>query len=89
MIVVLEPAIDLLQRFGDFLTENKWFASGLGYVIGALVVGFLAYKAVMLSLIVVEALKAVGSIFLAGAEKQKRSNQRITAFVECTSGSFG
>lgn len=71
MIVVLEPAIDLLQRFGDFLTENKWFASGLGYVIGALVVGFLAYKAVMLSLIVVEALKAVGSIFLAGAEKTK------------------
>ncbi len=70
-IVVLEPAIDLLQRFGDFLATNKEFAAGLGYVIMGLVSAFVLYKATMMALFVIESLRAIGLLGLAGAEKTK------------------
>jgi len=71
LIVVLEPAIDLLQKFGDFLATNKGFATGLGYVIMALVGAFVLYKATMMGLFVIESLRAIGLLGLAGAEKTK------------------
>lgn len=48
-IVILEPLVNLLQTFGDYLTKNAGAAKILGYAIGGLVGLLLIQKTLMLA----------------------------------------